>query len=97
MFHCKGLAITAYNFLEIYRYEKWSDKTIPNFKKGEQYLPSVLEMYHDKTTAPSCLTESELIQLMYDNGIGKFYSQNQKCQQFNFGRFEFWFGVQPSV
>jgi DNA topoisomerase-3 len=80
MFHCKGLAITAYNFLEIYRYEKWSDKTIPNFKKGEQYLPSVLEMYHDKTNAPSCLTESELIQLMYDNGIGKFLAKKANLE-----------------
>ena len=69
-FSCKGLTIISLNYLEVYRYDKWSDKTIPRFQNNEQYLPSILEIHQGKTTAPSLLTESELIQIMYDNGIG---------------------------
>jgi DNA topoisomerase-3 len=70
IFKCTGLAIQALNFLEVYRYQKWSDTNIPNFELGEMVTPTKLVMEEGKTTAPPLLTEADLIQLMNQNGIG---------------------------
>ena len=36
--------ITERNFLEVYPYVKWSNRTIPKFQEGEQLLPSELSL-----------------------------------------------------
>eukprot|EP01125_Pyxidicula_operculata_P019709 TRINITY_DN7166_c1_g1_i2.p1 TRINITY_DN7166_c1_g1~~TRINITY_DN7166_c1_g1_i2.p1 ORF type:complete len:1024 (+),score=145.16 TRINITY_DN7166_c1_g1_i2:47-3118(+) len=69
-FHCTGLMIIERNFLDIYPYWPWNDKTIPTFQKNEQIQPSSLIMHQGQTTAPPLLTEEELVNLMDKNGIG---------------------------
>lgn len=70
LFFARGLAIQAYNFLEVYPYQKWSDENIPNFILGEMVPITKLMMDQGMTTAPPLLTEADLIQLMHQNGIG---------------------------
>lgn len=70
MFHCKGLHIVAYNYLDVYPYQKWSNTTIPEFKKDETFVPTEVSMRQSQTVPPALLTEPELIQLMNQNGIG---------------------------
>lgn len=70
MFHTKGLSVEKLNYLEIYRYQKWSEATVPNFIQGELLDATRLTMESGSTTAPPLLTESDLIQLMNKNGIG---------------------------
>jgi DNA topoisomerase III len=62
--------ITERNYLEVYPYEKWSDKEIPVFKQGETFTPSEIELKEGTTVAPALLTESDLISLMEKHGIG---------------------------
>ncbi|KAJ9085943.1 DNA topoisomerase 3-alpha [Entomophthora muscae] len=69
-FTAGGLTVQALNYLEIYPYEKWSDKMLPPFQVGETFVPTVLEMEDGVTTPPSHLSEAELITIMSRNGIG---------------------------
>lgn len=69
-FTCKGLMITDLNWLNVYPYEKWSDKTIPVFNEREQFVPTSLMMCDGNTQPPPLLTEADLISLMDKNGIG---------------------------
>jgi DNA topoisomerase-3 len=73
-FTCKGVAIVSLNYLEVWKYDKWTDKTIPLFQPNEQFVPTTLEIHEGQTTAPPLLTESELIQLMYEHGIGNHFT-----------------------
>lgn len=63
--------VTEQNYLEIYPYEKWSDKTLPVFRENEEFMPTEIMLRESQTTPPRLLTEPELIDLMDKNGIGK--------------------------
>jgi DNA topoisomerase-3 len=65
-----GLVITARNYLEVYPYDKWSDSVVPDFEEAETFMPSVCELKDGNTTAPTLLTEADLVGLMDKNGIG---------------------------
>jgi len=69
-FSLTGLVIHELNYLEVYVYEKWSDKDIPSFVLGEKLKPKSLTVDAGVTTAPELLTERDLITLMDKNGIG---------------------------
>ncbi len=69
-FSTSGVSITARNYLEVYPYDKWSDSLIPDFQQGEEFDPTVCELKHGQTSAPSLLTEADLVGLMDKNGIG---------------------------
>ena len=69
VFSCSGIQVTHYNYLEIYTYEKWAEKTLPNFSQGEQIVPQ-LSLEKGRTTPPHPLTESDLIAKMDEQGIG---------------------------
>jgi DNA topoisomerase-3 len=43
-FHCKGLQVLELNYLEVYPYDRWTDKSIPQFYEGEQLQPKELLM-----------------------------------------------------
>ena len=69
-FSVKGLAITAKNYLNVYPYDKWSDKTLPVYHTGDTFLPTSIDMEESETQPPSLLTEADLIGLMEKHGIG---------------------------
>jgi len=70
IFTTSGLMIKELNFLEIYIYEKWSDKSLPLFEENEIFLPTSLLMKEEKTRAPPLLSEENLISTMDKNKIG---------------------------
>lgn len=70
LFHCKGLAVSQKNWLEVYPYDKWVDKSLPTFELNEKITPDEILMLDSKTEAPELLTEAELIGLMDKHGIG---------------------------
>ncbi len=59
-----GLMILELNYLNIYPYDKWSDKNIPVFTQGETFKPTTLLMHEGTTSPPSLISEPELIQIM---------------------------------
>ncbi|GJJ71382.1 DNA topoisomerase III [Entomortierella parvispora] len=69
-FRATGLIIKERNYLDVYPYDKWTGTTIPDFIQGEQFTPSSFKMVEGSTTSPSLLTESQLIALMDERGIG---------------------------
>ena len=69
-FFATGLTVIARNYLEVYPYDKWGDKHLPEFTDGEQFMPSVCELRDGQTSSPSLLTEADLVSLMDKNGIG---------------------------
>lgn len=62
------------NYLDVYIYEKWNTKEIPEFREGEEFIPSVCELKEGETSSPSLLTEADLVTLMDKNGIGEHVS-----------------------
>lgn len=69
-FKAKGLAVTAKNYLNVYPYERWSDKTLPVYHTGDTFMPTSIDMVDGHTQPPSLLTEADLIVLMEKHGIG---------------------------
>ncbi|KAL2852338.1 DNA topoisomerase [Aspergillus pseudodeflectus] len=70
-FHARGLIVLERNYLDVYVYDKWeSTQQLPNYRVGEEFEPTVADIFDGKTTAPNHLTEPELIGLMDANGIG---------------------------
>lgn len=52
------------NYLEVYVYDKWTDKNIPVFTQGEKIMPTSLMMHEGTTSPPSLMSEPELIEIM---------------------------------
>lgn len=69
-FTSSGLIVKDKGWLEIFTYEKWSDKQIPDFLEGENITPKSLTMEKGKTVPPKYLAEEDLIGKMDANGIG---------------------------
>jgi DNA topoisomerase-3 len=67
--------VTERNYLEVYIYEKWSDKEIPVYVQGEQFTPSSIDLKEGITEAPQLLTEADLISLMEKHGIGLYTNE----------------------
>ena len=69
-FSASGLRILERNYLEVYKYEKWSEREIPEFRRGQKFQTSSLELVDSETSPPKLLTEADLISLMEKHGIG---------------------------
>lgn len=69
-FVANGLQIIEKNYLEVYIYEKWSDKEIHAYQTGQVFRPTSLDMVQEETSPPQLLTEADLIGLMDKYGIG---------------------------
>ena len=69
-FHATGLMVRALNYLEVFVYEKWSDKWMPQYTAQQRFRPSSCEVKQGSTTRPNLLTEADLVNLMDKNGIG---------------------------
>ena len=70
VFKASGLKVSKQNFLEVYKYEKWADKSMPSFQEGQELKPKSLTMREGKTVPPSLLMEADLIAKMDEHGIG---------------------------
>lgn len=66
-----GLIVLARNYLDVYPYDKWTGKEIPDFREGEEFKPTSCEIKEGQTTSPTLLTEADLVTLMDKNGIGE--------------------------
>lgn len=55
----------------MYVYDKWTGKEIPEFREGEEFIPTVCELKEGQTSPPNYLTEADLVTLMDKNGIGE--------------------------
>jgi DNA topoisomerase III len=69
-FVASGLQIVARNYLEVYPYDKWSDRSLPQFEEGQKFQPTSIRMDEGQTSPPQLLTEADLIALMEKHGIG---------------------------
>ncbi|CAE7101189.1 unnamed protein product [Rhizoctonia solani] len=69
-FYATGLIVLERNYLEVYKYDKWTGKHLPDFQEGQEFMPNVCELRDGETTSPSLLTEADLVTLMDKNGIG---------------------------
>ena len=71
IFSTHGLLVLARNYLDIYVYDKWeSSQQLPTYQLNETFELIEAKMVDGKTTAPSFMTEPELLGLMDANGIG---------------------------
>lgn len=64
-----GLVVRATNYLQIFTYDSWKNKWIPPYAEQQRFLPTC-SIKQGTTTAPSLLTEADLVSLMDKNGIG---------------------------
>ncbi|KAI0775801.1 DNA topoisomerase [Trametes elegans] len=69
-FYATGLIIRERNYLDVFPYDKWSDKELPNFQEGEAFAPTECRLDESQTSKPSLLTEADLVNLMDEHGIG---------------------------
>ncbi|KAI3380235.1 hypothetical protein SNEBB_010803 [Seison nebaliae] len=86
-FSTSGLEIYEKNYLKVYTYEKWSSKNIPNYRLNEIFTPNEINLSEGKTTAPSLLTEADLIALMdkYEIGTDATHAEHiDKIQKRNY-------------
>ncbi len=65
-----GLVITDRGFLNVYPYDNWNTKQLPEYHDGEQLTDYRAEIAAGHTTAPVLLNEADLIALMDKHGIG---------------------------
>ena len=57
----QGLTVIARNYLEVYVYERWSDKEIIDYEDVAEFEPSAIELVQGGTKAPNLLTEADLV------------------------------------
>jgi DNA topoisomerase III len=68
VFQASGITVTKPNFLQIY--DSWKEKPLTEFSEGETMKRHTLKLKEGSTTAPSHLSEADLIARMDENGIG---------------------------
>ncbi|KAI8618717.1 DNA topoisomerase [Chytriomyces sp. MP71] len=69
-FHATGEEVEVRNYLEVYVYDSWSDKAIPNYTFGERLMPDSLLLKQGATSRPAPLNERQLIEKMEESSIG---------------------------
>ena len=91
-FSASGLVITERNYLEVYPYDRWSDKDIPRFTQGDTVVIERVELAEGETTPPPLLKEADLIALMEKHGIGTDATHAEHIETIKSRRYV---GVQP--
>jgi len=69
-FIATGLTIEDMGYMEVYPYDKWTAREIPQYQVGEVIVNFQIAIRDGSTTAPMLLTEADLITLMDKYGIG---------------------------
>ena len=69
-FSASGLVVTARNYLDVYPYNVWTDRFMPQFSQGERVTIESVDIIEGETAPPSLLQEADLIALMDQHGIG---------------------------
>ena len=59
-----GLTVIQRNYLEVYIYEKWSDKEIIDYESVSEFDPTSIDLNQGTTEPPPLLTEADLISLV---------------------------------
>ena len=62
--------ILELNWMNVYKYEKWTAVKVPVCKIGDKFTPKKFLMVEGRTTPPEPINESDLITEMDKNGIG---------------------------
>lgn len=70
VFATSGLMVSEYNYLRVFKWDKWSESTVPLLYNGMTFAPASVSMREGATVAPLLLTEAELLGLMNSHGIG---------------------------
>ena len=65
-----GLSVRERNYLEVYIYDRWSDKEIIDYSQIREFEPTSIDIVDSSTEPPRLLTEADLIALMDKHGIG---------------------------
>lgn len=65
-----GLTVLQRNYLDVYPYDRWSDKEILDYESIVEFEPSAIDLAEGETQPPNLLTEADLIALMDKHGIG---------------------------
>ena len=80
-FSAQGLSVLERNYLDVYVYDKWSDKEIPDYSNVTEFQPTSIDMIDGSTEPPRLLTEADLIALMdkHGTGIGRVISLLYWC------------------
>ncbi|VDM36497.1 unnamed protein product [Toxocara canis] len=69
-FTATGLVIEEFGYLKVYKYEKWGDKSLPQYRENELLHDCKVSMNEGHTQPPPLLSEADLIALMDKYGIG---------------------------
>uniref|UniRef100_A0A0R3RY48 DNA topoisomerase n=1 Tax=Elaeophora elaphi TaxID=1147741 RepID=A0A0R3RY48_9BILA len=69
-FTASGLIVEDYGYLNVYKYDKWSDKILPSYHENELITDYQLQVTEGQTQPPQLLNEADLIALMDKYGIG---------------------------
>ncbi|KAI1724598.1 DNA topoisomerase domain-containing protein [Ditylenchus destructor] len=70
LFNCTGLRIEDFGYLKVYKYDKWTDKTLPDYRMNQIISKFTVSIANGWTEAPKLLSEADLIALMDKHGIG---------------------------
>ena len=92
VFSASGLVITDRNYLDVYPYDRWTDRNMPRFSQGESQPADRVELVEGETTPPPLLKEADLIGLMEKHGIGTDATHAEHIETIKSRRYV---GVQP--
>jgi len=65
-----GSMLVQLGYLEVYKYDKRYERSIPPFQVGETYRPLEIKLVSGKTTPPHLIKETELLSAMDRDKIG---------------------------
>lgn len=80
LFSVSGLVIQQRNYLDIYSFDKWTGKQLPELKIADTFYSPSLEIVEGKTEPPPLLTEADLIKTMDRHGIGTDATMHEHIQ-----------------
>uniref|UniRef100_A0A914GU42 DNA topoisomerase n=1 Tax=Globodera rostochiensis TaxID=31243 RepID=A0A914GU42_GLORO len=87
IFTATGLIIDDRGYLQVYPYDKWSDKELPVYQNGQSLPNFQIKMPNGFTQPSSLLTEADLIALMDNKGIGTDATHAEHIERIKFRKY----------